>query len=87
MKKLFIPLSVLLTWSCGSSSNSNNEHNTHHENHTLQNVPKGHTDPICKMVKDETWDLYTVHHTDTVWFCSATCQEMFGKNPDKYEIN
>lgn len=39
---------------------------------------KGHTgpiDPICKMVKNDDWELYTVQKKDTTWFCSDFCLE------------
>jgi YHS domain-containing protein len=44
----------------------------------------GPMDPVCEMVKDNTWTEYTVHNNDTVWFCSETCKTAFNGNLDKY---
>lgn len=46
--------------------------------------PNAKTDPVCQMIKDDTWTEYSVNGTDTTWFCSATCKETYDANPAKY---
>lgn len=41
-------------------------------------------DPVCGMEKENTWVDFTVHQSDTVWFCSETCKTAFAGNPEKY---
>lgn len=51
---------------------------------TAAPVASGPKDPICDMPKEDSWTSYSVQGTDTVWFCSETCKEVFDKNPSKY---
>ncbi len=46
--------------------------------------PNAKIDPVCDMVKDDTWTEYSVNGTDTTWFCSSTCKEAYDANPAKY---
>lgn len=46
--------------------------------------PNAIKDPVCDMVKDDTWTDYSVNGTDTTWFCSETCKDAFAANPAKY---
>jgi len=42
-------------------------------------------DPVCGMNVDEKTTLHKTIHANSVYhFCSATCQNEFIKNPDKY---
>lgn len=44
-------------------------------------------DPVCGMVKDDTWTDYTMYKGDTVWFCASAEKDAFEANPTKYEKN
>lgn len=44
-------------------------------------------DPICGMVKDDTWTDYSLYKGDTVWFCAAAEKTAFDANPEKYAAN
>lgn len=46
--------------------------------------PNAKIDPVCEMVKDDTWTEYSVNGTDTTWFCSETCKSAYEGNPAKY---
>lgn len=46
--------------------------------------PNAEIDPVCDMVRDETWTEYSVNGTDTTWFCSETCKTAYDANPAKY---
>ncbi len=43
-------------------------------------------DPVCEMVRDESWTDFTVSGTDTVWFCAETCKEAYWANPERYAL-
>jgi YHS domain-containing protein len=77
MKYLFA-LPLLLLIACG-------QNNTHHSDdaHNLD-AHVGSIDPVCNMIKDETWTEYTVNNTDTVWFCSEYCKDAYVANPQKF---
>ena len=42
------------------------------------------TCPVCGMVRDSTWTLYTIYKTDTVWFCRAADKTEYDVHPKKY---
>jgi YHS domain-containing protein len=46
--------------------------------------PNAKIDPVCEMVKDDSWTEYSVSGTDTTWFCSETCKGAYDGNPAKY---
>ena len=46
--------------------------------------PNAKIDPVCDMIKDDTWTEYSVSGTDTTWFCSETCKTAYDANPAKY---
>lgn len=48
------------------------------------NLAYADIDPVCDMVRDETWTDFTVSGADTVWFCAETCKEAYLANPDRY---
>lgn len=94
MKKYIIAMAaVAFMASCGSE---NNEESATTEEPATEAVatetteatevadPNAKTDPVCQMVKDDTWTEYSVNGTDTTWFCSATCKEAYDANPAKY---
>lgn len=75
--------------SCGNSTSE--EHADTHEAHAPHMSvvhPEGtdpkNIDPICDMVRDETWTDYMVYNNDSVWFCSEYCKDAFAANPEKY---
>lgn len=76
--------------SCGNSTGNEEHADTHedHEHHTSAIHPEGtdprNIDPICDMIRDETWTDYMVYNNDSVWFCSEYCKEAFAANPEKY---
>lgn len=78
MKKYIIAIAaVAFMASCGSENSS--------ESTTTEVAdPNAKIDPVCDMVKDDTWTEYSVSGTDTVWFCSGTCKEAYDANPAKY---
>ena len=43
------------------------------------------TDPVCGMEKDASWTDHVVNGTDTTWFCSAHCKDVYSAAPDKYK--
>lgn len=47
----------------------------------------GFIDPVCGMVKDDTWTDFSIYKGDTVWFCAAPEKVAFDANPTKYEKN
>lgn len=78
-------LSIFLL-SCG---NNGAEESSAAEEATTKQEPAmaeatGPVDPICDMVKGDNWTEYYVNATDTVWFCSPHCQEVYEANPEKY---
>lgn len=92
MKKYIIALAaVAFMASCGSENNTESattEEATTEAAATTEPAevadPNAKIDPVCQMVKDDTWTEYSVSGTDTTWFCSATCKEAFDANPAKY---
>ncbi len=97
MKKYIIAIaSVAFMASCGGE---NNAESASTEETTTEAVatetteptevadPNAKVDPVCDMVKDDTWTEYSVNGTDTVWFCSSTCKEAYDANPAKYAKN
>lgn len=44
----------------------------------------GEVDPVCNMERDSNWDAYSVNGTDTTWFCSSHCKEVYDADPEKY---
>lgn len=84
MKRYGLILIAALTWaSCSQNSHNNDEHHTD-QKHAESNIDAP-VDPVCKMIKDDTWTEFTVSANDTTWFCSPHCKEMFDKNPEKYK--
>lgn len=41
-------------------------------------------DPVCKMERDTSWTDYAVKGTDTTWFCSIHCKDVYSANPEKH---
>lgn len=88
---LYIALAgATLLFSC-SNQQTTEETATTTENTTVDttsNKPMasvvGPTDPVCGMVKDDTWTDYNVADGDTTWFCSETCKTAYMGNPKKY---
>jgi YHS domain-containing protein len=90
MKKiaLYITAAVLIA-SCNNSGETKTEAvdttaTTVTAEPAAQAAPKGKIDPVCEMEYDAAWTEYTVHNSDTVWFCSETCKTAFAGNPAKY---
>ena len=44
-------------------------------------------DPVCGMVKTDSWTNYTIYKGDTVWFCAAIEKKAFLAHPEKYAQN
>ncbi len=81
-------LSMLCITGCNNTSQEKQSdmHNgdaTHTHIHPPGTDPKN-IDPICDMVRDETWTDYMVYNNDSVWFCSEYCKDAFAANPAKY---
>ncbi len=92
MKKYIIAMAAIAFMaSCGNENNSESataEETTTEATATTETAevadPNAKIDPVCEMVKDDTWTEYSVSGTDTVWFCSSTCKEAYDANPAKY---
>lgn len=92
MKKFFLLLPIAACTLFASCGNATDEHHadTHeaHAPHTSVVHPEGtdpkNIDPICDMIRDETWTDYMVYNNDSVWFCSEYCKDAFAANPEKY---
>lgn len=78
-----------------SETTVTNESNHDHEGHDHDGHDHGEKvaevvsykthDPVCKMTRDETWDVVSVlDNGDTVKFCADRCKAEFDKNPEKY---
>lgn len=42
-------------------------------------------DPVCTMETNKSSRFYSLYNNKTFYFCSKNCQEIFDKNPEKYE--
>ena len=91
MKKILtLVTAAFIFTSCGNNSESTDnqvsstDESMNHMHSEESIVHDGPIDPICKMVKNDDWELYSVHSNDTTWFCSDFCKETFDKNPEKY---
>jgi YHS domain-containing protein len=96
MKKLLMLLpaaAFMFLLSCGNSTGENKDSaDTHdHESMTMHgsaahnaDVDPSNVDPICEMLRDDSWTDYMVYNEDTVWFCSEFCKDAFAANPEKY---
>lgn len=94
MKKLFFALPLLFVFACNNAEQTENanqnitdEHAGH--NHAAdesqeQAVSYKTHDPVCKMVREESWTLYSVYQNDTIKFCSELCKEKFDKDPASF---
>lgn len=51
---------------------------------SCKNEPTEILDPVCKMVKADTWVDSAISHNTTFYFCSPVCKEQFEKDPHKY---
>lgn len=79
-----------------SNKEANHDHEGHnHEGHDHEGHDHGEKvaevvsykthDPVCKMTRDEKWDVISVlDNGDTVKFCADRCKAEFDKNPEKY---
>ena len=41
-----------------------------------------HTDPVCGMQVDESTPYKSKRGDETIYFCSAACQQKYDKNPE-----
>lgn len=83
MKKLLLASGILLAFaSCNSGTTESADANQH--NATPENATAKVLDPVCKMVKDDTWTETSESHGQTFYFCSPVCKEQFDKDPHKY---
>ncbi len=85
---------LFLTISCGgfvACQSGSEEAATGHSGHEESNAPSTEAlasadiDPVCDMVRDDSWTEFTVTGTDTVWFCAETCKEAYEANPERYQ--
>lgn len=102
MKQLTICAVALafLAASCGNATNdqpttatdesAQHDHQGHdhdHEHKATAGAAGDIIDPVCGMVKDDTWTDYSIYKGDTVWFCAAPEKVAFDANPEKYAQN
>ena len=92
MKYTFLAVAACLIFaSCGNEATSETENETENTiemeapQETVVADPNAKIDPVCDMVKDDTWTEYSVSGTDTTWFCSETCKTAYEGNPAKYQ--
>ncbi len=89
MKKAFLPLCLLFA-SCQEASVDGTIVRQVDDTATPATAPvvaavnKGHIDPMCGMVKTDSWTNYSMYKGDTVWFCAAVEKKAFDANPEKY---
>lgn len=86
MKKLILPLiAIVLFTACGNDAATESESVMEAEAaETTMVDPDAEMDPVCEMVKDDSWTDYSVNGTDTTWFCSEVCKGAYEARPEKY---
>lgn len=96
MKKLLFLVPVVAMVACGNNETAENKHEghdhskAHAETHAANAGDSAISylthDPMCKMVREDSWTLYSVYNGDTVKFCADYCKKAFDANPEKYAI-
>lgn len=86
MKKISLLLvTVFFLTACSNNEKPGDDHNHNMETTSSVKNPNGHNDPVCGMPEGkEPYTEFTVAGSDTTWFCSPHCKEVFDKNPAKY---
>ena len=88
MKKIFIPLCILFA-SCQEASVDGTIVRQVDDANTptpavVASIDKGDIDPVCGMVRTDSWTNYSMYKGDTVWFCAAVEKKAFDAAPEKY---
>jgi len=82
----YLPLIASLAILASCSSNKATEENTQTQTEEPAKLATAKTiDPVCEMEKDTNWTDYVVNGTDTTWFCSAHCKDVYTAAPEKYK--
>lgn len=80
MKKIFLLLLASATFAaCNETTENVEENSADVTNIQEESAPMAmaEKDPTCGMERDASWTEYTVNGTDTTWFCSETCKEVY----------
>jgi YHS domain-containing protein len=88
MKKILLPLCILFA-SCQEASVDGTivrqvDDATMPASAAVATVNKGDIDPVCGMVRTNSWTNYSLYKGDTVWFCAAVEKKAFDAAPEKY---
>lgn len=78
MKKILFATIALATLSLVACNNNNDAHLATEAN------PNDILDPVCNMVKTDSWVDSSSTHGQMFYFCSPVCKEQFDKDPHKY---
>ena len=80
MKKIFFLALGILFFVCENTMNGKGYVNAMRKRQPVSYK----TCPVCGMVRDSTWTLYSIYKNDTVWFCRPADKTDFDAHPKKY---
>lgn len=84
MKYLSLVASLILWASC-SSNHATDETKKTGAGEPSKIATAKVADPVCEMEKEASWTDYVVNGTDTTWFCSPHCKDVYSAAPEKYK--